>query len=1829
MLELTPDASFLADPTLTYPVTVDPTMDLSLQADTSVVDWDPDYSGVEYDALLAGVEEFDAGQVGIERAYLQFDTSPLAGAAVTQAQLSLTNWYAPQCGSFGSGIQVRRVTSAWDPYTVTWNSQPTTTTEDAVTRQDAYDVYLCDDGRAGMPVTWDVTGIAQDWAAGQPRYGLQLRAADENADNDWRTYAASEFADANPDYGQQAPELTVTYSLSSSAAVGNLSITPVTGGAVSSLTPTLHATVSDTASGSLRADYEIEHDPAYTAEGTGQIWTGSSAGVTSGNDAPAVVPAGKLSNGWHVRWRARATNTGTSTSSSWSDWQTATITTVLDPVVDNVASGTQATLAVPAGKLADGWKVRWRARAVAAGSNTSAWSDWQALTVKVPAATVSQLQITPAETVDGKTAVPSLTPQLLATVTDTYGQPLRAEFEVEHDPADTQHGTGGIWTGAADNVASGTQASVTVPGGALSNGWGIRWRARAVNTTTQVTSAWSDWQTATIDAGNIPSEPGVGALQITPSQVVDDTTTATSLTPQLRAQVTNPAGGTLRAEFELEHDPAAPEGQGSGQIWATAVDDVPAGTQAAVAVPADTMSEGWLVRWRARAVAGETASSWSDWQTVRVDQPDPVLGTLQVTPSEVVDGKTVSASLTPQLLAQVTDPAGGKVRAEFELEHDPAAPEGQGSGQIWTTAVDDVTSGTQASVTVPNSKLNDGWLVRWRARAVTAGGTSAWSDWQQLTVTEGSLIPVIDNPRTRPANNGTTTTLTPALLATVSSDQGGQLGAEFEVEHDPADTQHGTGQIWTTSATGVTSGNDATATIPAGTLSNGWKVRWRARAVKNGITSDWTAWQSVTVSVPNHYDTTYEYDRDGQLIKQTDANGNVRTFTYNLLGRRTASHDPDAGDSQQAYDDAGNLLWSTDGKGQKVSYSYDDIGRQTAMWSGEEESGTKLAEWVYDTADKGKGQLTSATRYAGGNAYVDTVTGYDTMGRPEGSTLTIPSSEGLLAGTYTFATTYTTTGQTATYTMPAAGGLPAETVTSTYTDLDLPSRMTSGLGGGFTYVDSTTYSGTARLTDRAYGSGGKIKRHLEWDPNTGWVKGITTTTKADTSGPVKAQDDRYDYDISGEITKILDAAAASGGSAGQSECFTYDGLHRLSQAWTTTASDCGTGTATADNQGIDPYAQSYAYDAVGNLTSLTSNGQAAIYDYPQPETDAVRPNAVTSISRPTGTDTYAYDNAGQLTSRSVGGKAGTFTWNELGQLDKVTIDGQDTTMVYDAGGERLIRRDPGGKATLYLGPMEIEVNGDTITGKRYYTTPDGATVAMRTGGDGITWLMSGLHGSTQLAVDDTTGKVSRERYLPFGQRRGADDLPFTDHGFLGKIEDVSTGLTYLSARYYDPTIAKFITTDPLLDLRKPQWANPYAYAGNNPAGASDPTGLAQDGCEPGTATYQQCRDNWAKSDCEKRIGKVKCAEMRLNKAQAESDGYWQQFLDTLKEIAKIAADELGITDALNCFTKGDLGACGSTALNVLASFAGGLAGKLAAKYGLPWKWKKAYELGKKLAGAISRAYEKFKGWLAAGDKVADAKHDLSAAKAATCNSFVPGAQVYMPDGTQKPIEQIVVGDIVLATDPVTGETAQRPVVAVIASQGDKNLVQITVDTDGPEGDKVGDVLATESHPFWAEDRAHWFNAKDLEPGMWLRTSEGNKLQVQAIQEFSRESQRTYNLTVDDVHTYYVAVADTNVLVHNCPARRPAKRTPETPNAVKESIDDILSGKTPQRLNEHGEPDFFEVRKSTPLRVALKWGEAKIYEVKIGGNRYRILVNKHGDVGWIDNHNYNNIHDYKP
>lgn len=139
----------------------------------------------------------------------------------------------------------------------------------------------------------------------------------------------------------------------------------------------------------------------------------------------------------------------------------------------------------------------------------------------------------------------------------------------------------------------------------------------------------------------------------------------------------------------------------------------------------------------------------------------------------------------------------------------------------------------------------------------------------------------------------------------------------------------------------------------------------------------------------------------------------------------------------------------------------------------------------------------------------------------------------------------------------------------------------------------------------------------------------------------------------------------------------------------------------------------------------------------------------------------------------------------------------------------------------------------------------------------------------------------------------------------------------------------------------------------------------------------------------------------------------------------------------------------------------------------------------------------------------------------------------MADGSHKPIEDVKIGDKVIATDPTTGKTTTQVVTDTITGNGDKHLVQITIHTDGKHGGNSGLITATDGHPFWVGGHLNeWLKAKDLKPGMWLRTSAGTYVQISAIKTWTQHRQ-VYNLTVDTTHTYYVEAGATSVLVHNC------------------------------------------------------------------------------------------------
>ncbi|MEV4276958.1 polymorphic toxin-type HINT domain-containing protein, partial [Actinoplanes xinjiangensis] len=144
------------------------------------------------------------------------------------------------------------------------------------------------------------------------------------------------------------------------------------------------------------------------------------------------------------------------------------------------------------------------------------------------------------------------------------------------------------------------------------------------------------------------------------------------------------------------------------------------------------------------------------------------------------------------------------------------------------------------------------------------------------------------------------------------------------------------------------------------------------------------------------------------------------------------------------------------------------------------------------------------------------------------------------------------------------------------------------------------------------------------------------------------------------------------------------------------------------------------------------------------------------------------------------------------------------------------------------------------------------------------------------------------------------------------------------------------------------------------------------------------------------------------------------------------------------------------------------------------------------------------------------------------SSFAPGTRVLLADGRSEEIENLQVGDSVLATDPTLGRTGARMVTATLANYGSKDIVELTVEAEGT----AKSISATKSHPFWVPALKSWVPAEELVAGTELRDDKGALVRVEQV-EHRTELTWVHNLTVDEFHTYYVLVGDTPVLVHNC------------------------------------------------------------------------------------------------
>ncbi|GLY01344.1 LamG-like jellyroll fold domain-containing protein [Actinoplanes sp. NBRC 101535] len=144
------------------------------------------------------------------------------------------------------------------------------------------------------------------------------------------------------------------------------------------------------------------------------------------------------------------------------------------------------------------------------------------------------------------------------------------------------------------------------------------------------------------------------------------------------------------------------------------------------------------------------------------------------------------------------------------------------------------------------------------------------------------------------------------------------------------------------------------------------------------------------------------------------------------------------------------------------------------------------------------------------------------------------------------------------------------------------------------------------------------------------------------------------------------------------------------------------------------------------------------------------------------------------------------------------------------------------------------------------------------------------------------------------------------------------------------------------------------------------------------------------------------------------------------------------------------------------------------------------------------------------------------------HSFDPDTPVLMADGSERPIEDVNVGDEVVATDPESGESTSQQVTQLHLNTDHEFTDLTVVDQDG----KSTVLNTTQNHPFWNETDQAWTDAENLEPGDQLKVIGEGTVTVQSVRNYE-DSKEMRDLTVAVVHTYYVLAGDEPVLVHNC------------------------------------------------------------------------------------------------
>jgi RHS repeat-associated protein len=591
----------------------------------------------------------------------------------------------------------------------------------------------------------------------------------------------------------------------------------------------------------------------------------------------------------------------------------------------------------------------------------------------------------------------------------------------------------------------------------------------------------------------------------------------------------------------------------------------------------------------------------------------------------------------------------------------------------------------------------------------------------------------------------------------------------------------------------------------------------------------------------------FKYGPAGRLIKTIEPDGKTTEARYDEIGNRIQSTDPDLGRWEYAYNAFGEVVWQRDAKEQISTVQYDEIGRPKVRTGPD-----KRIEYTYDNGPYAKGAVVSVSTSDG---YVDNYE-YDRNGRVQRRLAKINDEA--------FATyvTYDIYGR----------------ATEIYYPMGIVVKNDYSPDGFLAEVQSSEESSTGRLhwisrwrclerdqsgrvTKELLGNG--VVNSLHYDDDTGAQTGIVSENK----------DHRRIYNLSLKYDELGNLITRDTADLDRHEEFTYDQINRVKE-WKVNGSRKA----------------SYDYDAVGRIVFKSDVGTFH-YD------SAAHTHAVTSIDPAApwrGVKvTYDYDANGNMINNSKSALVYNsenkveqiISSNELWSKFKYGPDGFRYYEVNQTPGQTTVAVTLGAYQRIYEYRSNSAKVSPDLTRHRVFVSSDTGVVAVLEQNSLFNpftreapnaslpilrrnpifvdfkpthYLLKDQLGSVARILDESGRTEARFVYDPWGRR---DDLDFGqqkpaepgqtigyfDRGFTGHEQLDAIGLIHMNGRLYDPSIGRFVSADPTLQMPLfTQNYDRYSYVVDNPLRYIDPNGydLWDVITTPFKKAFQWAEKNW-------------------------------------------------------------------------------------------------------------------------------------------------------------------------------------------------------------------------------------------------------------------------------------------------------------------------------------------------------------------------------------------------